>query len=428
MKTILFLLLCVCASTSDLFAQCPPPGSVTDYPCGSGTPLINNANVNTGQVHYTAGAGPYNVNINGGTLVICGTVTFNSVNFSGGTILVKSGASVTFNNSYNAGSTHWFYNYGSVVFNLPVFLSGSNTFVYNAANSSIIVNEQMVILNDGLFVNNGTALVQDLILNSNSNVCLGNESVVNLRSLTNNHTNAVEVGSGTACVSYSASFTGNNPITNSAGLRICQLEGASAPDPVVIGTAEITQDCESCSILLPVTLDYFKGTTAGRQAMLEWKTSMEENVLSYQIEQSVDQVNFSVIGEVAARNVPGTYHYPLTITGTAFFRLKIVDIDGKVSYSAIITLRQNVAEISLQLKTNPVIGATAQLHILSGKREQGTLQIIDQSGVLRRTQAVQLNEGENIIRVNVQQLSRGMYYMIYVNANGKSKPLTMVLQ
>jgi hypothetical protein len=429
MKTIFFTLTFFLFASIKLFSQCVPPQAAPVVDCGTGTLLTDGANINSGQVFYTNGGGPYqNVNLNGGTLVLCGTVTFNSINYSSGTLIIKENASVTFNNSYNSGGDHWFYNYGNVTFNVPVQVSGNNTFVYNGVNANITVNAYMAILNGGLFINNGTAMVQNVILNGGANVCLGNQSVVNMVNLTNNHTNAVTVGSGNACVSYTGDFGGNNPITNSTGLQVCQRPGANPPAPAVVGTAVFTPDCQNCLSILPVTLEYFRGKVTGSKALLEWKTSMEENVAVYQIQQSVNQSHYTTVAEIPANNQPSSYQYSLNLTEPVSLRLKIVDIDDQFSYSNIIALRPNVANMSIKVKTNPVVGGVAQVYILAAKREQGQIRLVDQSGTVRLSQPVQLNEGENNIRINMQSLAAGAYYIIYEGGSGKSAPVAVMKQ
>ncbi|WP_126973405.1 hypothetical protein [Gynurincola endophyticus] len=429
MKRIFIYLSIALVSWNHMNAQCVPPQAAPVVDCGTGTLLTDGANINSGQVFYTNGGGPYqNVNLNGGTLVLCGTVTFNSINYNSGTLIIKENADVTFSGSYNSGGNHWFYNYGNVTFNLPVQVSGNSTFVYNAQNATINVNGNMAVLNGGLFINNGTTIVQNVLLNSGANVCLGNQSIVNMTSFTNNQTNAVSVGSGSACVSYSGTFGGNNPVTASSGLRICQLAGASAPAPAVVGTAVFTQNCGSCISILPVTLEYFRGKMSGNQVQLEWKTSMEENVAVYHIQQSVNQSEFTTVAEVAANNQPSSYQYSLNLTGPVSLRLKIVDIDDQFSYSNIIALRPNVANMSIKVKTNPVTGGVAQVHILAAKREQGQIRLVDQSGAVRLSQPVQLNEGENNIRINMQSLAAGAYYIIYEGGSGKTAPVAVMKQ
>lgn len=79
---------------------------------------------------------------------------------------------------------------------------------------------------------------------------------------------------------------------------------------------------------------------------LEWQTGAETNLSVFVIERASDSQVFAPVGQINAKGSYSDYEFtdsrPLTadVTRVFFYRLKIVDRDGTVSYS-------DVQEVSL---------------------------------------------------------------------------------
>ncbi len=412
-------------------SQCTFSDPIPVIACGTGLPLANGVTINTGQTYFFDGiAGSFsNITINGGTLLLCGISTITNVNFNSGQVLINPGANVTFNGSFNASSDYNFFNYGTIVFNQQVVVQGTNTIVYNATDATITVSDNLSIINSGLLVNNGTITVENVIINSGAEICLGPSSSSEGISFTNNETNVVTVPTGTACVSYSSSFTGNNPVTASPNLRICQQTGASAPVPVVIGAAIVTANCTSCPTLLaslPLKLISFRGKLVEGQAEMEWATASEENVRVFVIERRRNGQNFEAVGEVPARNHPSTYKFTTPVGSDSYFRLKMVDLDGRFTYSATIRLRSIPDNIHVAVLANPVTRSYAELTITAGRSQKGELMLIDNLGRLVKRIVTFLVKGSNSLLFDLNGVQGGQYYLSFISDLEKSKPVPLI--
>jgi hypothetical protein len=414
-STFIFIGLVVSYQTK---SQCTPPVPIPVIACGTGTPLANGVTINTGETYFFNGVGGSfsNITINGGTLLLCGSVTLTNTNFTSGRLVVNAGASATFGGSFNTGSNNNFFNSGTVTFNANVNVQGTNTFVYNAAGATINATSPITVFNNGLFINNGTATGNDIILNSGAQVCLGPGSISQTANITSNQTNAVTAPGGVACVSYSNSFMGNNPITATSNVHICQLAGASNPVPVVVGAAVVSNPCVSCSALLPLKLLSFKGRQLSGQAELEWITTWEENVESFIIERSKDGVAFENIGTVKARNQPSTYQFSTPLATDGYFRLKMADLDGRFTYSSIVKLKAILTGLQLTVLSNPVTKSYADISIAVNKVQQGNLLMVDNMGRPIRKIPLNLTSGVNNYRIDLNGVSPGNYYLYF---NGK---------
>ncbi len=431
MKLVLTAISLFLATSFQAMNQCVPPVAPPVIACGTGTPLADGVTINAGQTYFFNGVGGSfsNITVNGGTLLLCGSVSITNINVNSGNVVINSGASVTFNGNFNAGTNN-FFNAGNVVFNLNVAVQGTNTFVYNALNGTLTVNGTLAVFNSGLLINNGTATANDIIINSGAAICLGPNSTAHTASITNNQTNVVTVPTGSACVSYSNSFTGNNPITATSNLKICQMTGASAPVPAVPGAAVVTSNCSNCQGLLgtalPMKLETFKGRQINEQAELEWVTAWEENVHSFVVELSKNGQVFESIGEVKARNQPSTYTFNTPIHGDSYFRLKMVDQDGRFTRSSIVRLKSITSGFQLTVLSNPVSQSYADISIAAAKSQLGDLLIVDNIGRPIRKIPVSLIRGTNNFRLDMNSLSVGNYYLYFNGKLDRSSPVRFV--
>jgi len=114
--------------------------------------------------------------------------------------------------------------------------------------------------------------------------------------------------------------------------------------------------------LLPVILANINGVVTNNGATIIWTTAEETNTSQFIIQSSTDGRNFSNEGLVSAKgnsNSQQTYSYTdnnsLVNTGTIYYRLKVVDIDGQFTYSNVVavTLSDKQTKAAISLYPNP---------------------------------------------------------------------------
>jgi hypothetical protein len=99
----------------------------------------------------------------------------------------------------------------------------------------------------------------------------------------------------------------------------------------------------NCSVLNAGIISDFYGNIINDKAILQWISQGERNMKEYDIEKSMDGINFYKVGAVTAANdINGaiyTFNDPENITSLAYYRLKLISQTGNRSeYSKIITL------------------------------------------------------------------------------------------
>ncbi len=171
---------------------------------------------------------------------------------------------------------------------------------------------------------------------------------------------------------------------------------------------------------LPLSLTSFTASKNNNSIVLNWITANEQNTASFEIERSANGRSFTNLGTVkASGNSSSTRNYSFSdrqpLTGTNFYRLKMVDIDGSFTYSKVVAVTMNAITKGLQIFPNPV---TDLLHVQSNGNETATLQITDAAGRIVKQEKIQLN-GNTSFSVEVVSLSKGKYYLVLQRKQGK---------
>ncbi|HZH64789.1 MAG TPA: pectinesterase family protein [Flavisolibacter sp.] len=164
---------------------------------------------------------------------------------------------------------------------------------------------------------------------------------------------------------------------------------------------------------LPLALVLFKGTNNDGHAALAWTTSSEVNTDYFVVEKSMDNRNFTETGRVAAKGSAATNQYSFTdaapLSSVTYYRLKMVDRDGKYTYSVVAKLTTKRA-IQLVIYPNPAQGIVAVYHpVTVGKC---SLELIGVDG--RKVKSYLLAAGTASSTIAVNDLPKGFYVLRYI--------------
>lgn len=164
--------------------------------------------------------------------------------------------------------------------------------------------------------------------------------------------------------------------------------------------------------VLPVSLISFKGTKTAAGNLLQWTSGTEANFSHFQVERSADGRIFNSIGQVSATGSGSSYRFtdaqPFI---ESFYRLKMVDDDGKFKYSPIILLRNGGSVVLNSVRPNPF--TTKLMVTLSFTRAQDlTIFLSDGQGRIVRSEKRSGLKGVNDITVvNLGSLPAGIYLL-----------------
>ena len=164
-----------------------------------------------------------------------------------------------------------------------------------------------------------------------------------------------------------------------------------------------------CTGVLPVTILDFTAQKNNESVFLKWYATQETNFRQYEIQRSTDGIVFSKIGELPGKNL-ANYSFidnKLPTANTVYYRLKMIDIDGKFSYSKTIAIRISDNFSNAQVYPNPTKGnLTIKLqHSLS---ENSKLIIADLSGRILLQQVI---NGQKNVDLDVSKFPAGRYFI-----------------
>ncbi len=169
-------------------------------------------------------------------------------------------------------------------------------------------------------------------------------------------------------------------------------------------------------VVLPATgLELFLKSEDER-IVINWKTITEVNTNYFEVQRSNDGRDFTTIGSEPAAgysNAPKNYskYDQLSTSGTYYYRIKLVDRDGRFSYSEVKSTMYEMNGKEITAGPNPF---NSQLVIRNAK-DVRSLDVLDMSGklILRNTY---MNRSQIVLECN--HLPAGVYTIRMINSKG----------
>jgi hypothetical protein len=176
---------------------------------------------------------------------------------------------------------------------------------------------------------------------------------------------------------------------------------------------------------LPIELVRFSGECDGNTVNLSWTTASEINVSHYEVERTLDGIHFDKVTEVVAIGFSNNLHsydakdeHPYA--GTAYYRLKSVDLDGSIEYSDLIATgcqNNDNVEFSFQ-NAYPTNEGNINLVFTAEQNESFDATVFDMSGKLIASTSGFANvKGNNQNKMFIGDLAPGIYVVNMLNGD-----------
>ena len=185
---------------------------------------------------------------------------------------------------------------------------------------------------------------------------------------------------------------------------------------------------------LPITINYFTGTKQNGNHLLNWKVTCNSvPSATIELQRSSDARNFTGIYSIYASALrcqqPFNYTDNTPLKGVNYYRLKMTDADGKVTYSSNVALINASTGIDvMSIAPNPIVGGKFNVKVSSANSTKMELLISDMQGRILQRQTTNIIAGFNTVPVNVQNLAAGSYQVMVNTADGNKKLLRFVVQ
>ena len=169
---------------------------------------------------------------------------------------------------------------------------------------------------------------------------------------------------------------------------------------------------------LPIELTDIVAQVQNGEVVLRWQTATEVNNSGFEIEHSIDNVNFEKVGFVpGAGNTTEAQEYSFNVgklpAGKHYFRLKAIDFDGVVSYSPVVEAEVPLTEaFSLSpVYPNP-FQSVARFTLTVAEPQQVRVEVFDMLG--RRVEVLHDGQVEGgrvyTFTLDGTELPAGMYF------------------
>jgi len=172
---------------------------------------------------------------------------------------------------------------------------------------------------------------------------------------------------------------------------------------------------------LPITLISFDARVEGRKVNLGWTTADETDADKIIVEKSVNGAEFTAIASIAAKNeMQNEYSYTDNLSaGISNYRLRMLDKNGKYSFSKTISLRDNSA-IQVQVYPNPAVSTVTITRSEAG--DAGIIRILSLDG--REVLQSALEADAVYQQLDVDALAKGTYIVQWqAGAESRTFPL-----
>jgi hypothetical protein len=155
------------------------------------------------------------------------------------------------------------------------------------------------------------------------------------------------------------------------------LTGTNATDLALINNAanwEIHDEnpftLPSGATLLPVHFNAVKAFERNRNIQIDWKMDLQDNVVKYIVERSLDGETFTDLSTIPV-TASGSYSWTdqQPFNQVSYYRIKAIELAGNVKYTRIMKI--SLTGVSSGMKTYPTIVTNHQLNLEMNNLPQG---------------------------------------------------------
>ncbi len=213
--------------------------------------------------------------------------------------------------------------------------------------------------------------------------------------------------------------------------RFDQVEAFDLPDGVPMMTYEELFG----AIPLPVEMTFFNAVEDNDKQLIElvWATASETNSRGFDLQRMQDgDLDFESIAWVdseASNDFAGSTYFvndqDVKAGTTYFYRLKQVDLDGKETYSEIVSAKLRSTENDIQVFPNPTYGISS-VKFPATTTGVVDIKIMDALGQFVGAKIFETN-GDAEIEINLTNQTEGVYFL-NIEANGQKTVKRIVLK
>ena len=189
----------------------------------------------------------------------------------------------------------------------------------------------------------------------------------------------------------------------------------------------------SSTSVLPIGLEYIRGYRMNNEHIINWKVNCTSMEAKFEIERSRDAIGFIAIGNIRAGYVRCLQPFDFTdvspMAGINYYRIKMIDVDGKISYSPIIALLNKKSGFEIVgLVPTLVNEGKAILNMTSAQKQIIDISVTDAAGKLISSRKETIIAGSTQLEMDFNTLSAAVYTLTVRTGEGDKKTIRFVKQ
>jgi hypothetical protein len=191
--------------------------------------------------------------------------------------------------------------------------------------------------------------------------------------------------------------------------------------------AEVTTVMNNAAGVLPTKITNFTVTSKNNSNQLNWTSENKINIAQFNVEYSTNAKEFETIGVVAAGKKEYNYtHQYNSQNDIQYYRLKVIDKDGKFTYSQIVKVKKATKIFDAEVYPT-LVSDIVTLSISSKTKVDVTISLLDLNGKCITQKNINIHEGVNSNTFNLSHLTKGIY-ILKMNAGGEQVVQKIVKQ
>ncbi|MFI5128670.1 MAG: T9SS type A sorting domain-containing protein [Chitinophagales bacterium] len=183
---------------------------------------------------------------------------------------------------------------------------------------------------------------------------------------------------------------------------------------------------------LPIHLISFDASKlSNTESSINWKLAgCCSPAAKFEIQRADANKNFRTIGETAGSATNTLYGYTdIDLrNGINYYRLKMTDADGTISYSRTVAIMNGINGLVLTSLIPTIVTNSAALTIASSHQQKLNIVIVDMQGKLVQKSNHNLVTGNTTIEISLSRLSAGVYQLTGISAEGKTNTVRFLKQ
>lgn len=161
--------------------------------------------------------------------------------------------------------------------------------------------------------------------------------------------------------------------------------------------------------VVPIKIERFTAIAKENDVHINWWLTNETNITKYEVEHSTNGINFSNVSSIVTNNASNyAALHSKPNNGVNYYRLKIIEADGKITYSDIKKVLFS-SVVAINIYPNPTKNILNIELSASMLNKNCTIQIIAMDGKIQSTKKI--NFTSQIEVVNVNMLANGKYVL-----------------